>query len=978
MRTRIQKPSFTQLIIAIPVLVTLVATMLFGATAPTQAQSPQGVDLVKCPWMDTTKTPEERANLLLAASTLQQKMRWLNEQASAAPTQTTWSGGVTYPAQVPCTPVIQYTDGPTSISGAPGTVTAFSSQTTLASTWDTVLARLKGKAYGYEAFMEHRNVALAPGLLSERTPVSGRTSEYLGEDSLLGGRMAAQMLKGMQLDNPDQPVEGQLKHYVANEQETDRNNSSSNVDQRALHEIYALPFEVAINEGNPGSVMCSYNQVNGIWACENGNVMNEILKQDIGFKGWIVSDFGSVHSTSPSLNGGMDQELNRPNYYSPARLAAALAAGEITEAQINEAAYRVVRAHFAAGLFDVPLPTTPAANASTPAAQAVGLKVSEEGSVLLKNQDGILPLSNPSHKLRIAVVGPTASNTPTGGISAASVCGPTMPGTPCTPIAPLDAITSRAALDGDTVVFDNGSNLDTAAATAAANNIAIVFGYYQEGEGSDVATLSLSPQTNTTLFAAADAGATTLLLPSFSNLAVGSNLVIDTGANKESVQVTAMGRVATSTTLAFAAAAGDTNIKVPSVGGLIAGDQIAIDTGSSLETVTVTTIGTAGATTVRTATAAGATSIPVSSVSGFTAGDSITIDSGGNLETRTIQSVSSGWGGASIRVTAALTNAHAVGVQVSGSGVTFTPALASAHTSGAAVKSPGTGITVSPAVSKAHASGAAVFASYGDDLIRAVADANPNTIVVLQTGGPIYMPWIDSVKAVLENWYGGQSMGTAIAELLWGDVNPSGRLSITFPKSADDLPTANNPAQYPGLVNGSPTRPTGDTSVRQVEYTESLQVGYRWYDAQNIEPLFAFGYGMSYGGNFNYTKLSVEPRNGGIQVSFTVTNAGTQTATDVPQLYVGLPSGLGEPPKRLVGWERITLDPGESQVVSLTIDPNTADHPLSYWSTTADQWVTPYAQTYTVSVGSSARSIQLSKSIALYPQQYFLSTIFGK
>ncbi len=962
----IRKSFLTVVSITTIVLVAVVGIMLSVASGSTQAlpiKDPQGP---VCPWMDTSKSPDERAQLLLAASTFDQKIRWLDEQAANNPTQIVFSGVAYSGTQVPCTPIIQYTDGPASVSGAPGIVTAFPSQTALAATWDTALSRAKGKAQGYEAFHEHRNVILGPGLASGRIPMLGRTSEYLGEDSLLAGVMAGSMIRGMQ-DNPNEPVEAVIKHYVANEQELDRNNSSSNIDERALHEIYALPFEVAIKEGNPGGVMCSYNQVNSTWACENSATIGGILKTDIGFKGWVVSDFGAVHSTVPSLVAGMDQELNRPVYYKPISLTYAYTSGLISMAQIDAAAFRVVRSHFAAGLFDVPLPPAAEANVSTPQNQAVGLQVALEGSVLLKNKDGILPLSNASHHLRIAVIGPTASISPTNGVSAVTACGATAPGVPCTPIAPLDAITARAAQSGDTVVFNDGSNLDAAATAATGANVAIVFGYYREGEGSDLPNLSLVPQISTGLYDPVVAGDTNIKVTSISPITVGSSIAIDTGVNQEIVKATAIGRAAISTTLPFAATAGDTNIKLQSMGGLAAGDALYIDSGANLETVTVTTVGTGGATTIRSATNISATSIPVVSITGFSIGDTISIDSGANLETRTVTNVSSGFGGASIVVTPALTMAHAVGVPVAGSGVTFTPALSAAHAAGVSVRSPGTGITFTPALAKAHASGAAVFSSYGDDLISAVAAANPNTVVVLQTGGPVLMPWIDNVKGVLETWYAGQSMGTAIAQLLYGDVNPSGKLPSTFPKSMADLPTAGSTSQYPGIF-------TGTTTARQVSYLEGLQVGYRWYDAQNIEPLFPFGFGLSYT-SFDYSDLKIQSKDNGFEVSFTVRNAGSVTGTEVPQLYVGLPSGLGEPPKRLAGWSRITLQPGESQDVTLTVDPESSDHPLSYWDPATHQWMTPFGGTFNVMVGASSRDIRLSGTTQVFNHYVFLPLV---
>lgn len=728
-------------LLTVVALLAVIGGTLPASAAPMQAQSYPP----ECPWMDTTKSPEERAQLLLDASTLEQKMRWLVEQPANQPSQTEFRG-VVYPEQVPLCVVeppawiIQYTDGPAAVSGAGSGITAFPTQIALTASWHLALGEQKGQAHAWEAFYKQRNVILGPGLASGRTPQNGRNSEYMGEDPLLGGLMAAAHIRGIQTRTSEVAVQAVIKHYVANEQELDRNRSSSNIDERTLHQIYTLPYEIAIKEGDPGGVMCAFNQVNGVWSCENGTILNDILKNDIGFKGWVVSDFGAVHSVAPSLVNGLDQELNRPRYWTPNNLNAALAAGEITEAQIDQAAFRVVSSHIKYGLFDVPRLTESLPDVSTPENQAVAQRVAEEGSVLLKNQDGILPLSGSGKT--IAVIGQTASNTPTGGISAASVCAYTRPGVPCTPVAPLDSITERAAQDGNAVVFDNGSDLTSAAATAAGADVAIVFGYYREGEGGDRPDLHLE----------------------------------------------------------------------------------------------------------------------------------------GN----------------------------------------------------------------------------------GDALISAVAAANPNTIAILQTGGPVVMPWIDQVKGVFEVWYAGVRMGPAIARLLWGDVNPSGKLPQTFPVSEADLPTAGSEAQYPGIRD--------ENGIRQVDYTEGMLTGYRWYDNQGIEPLFPFGHGLSYT-TFEYSHMQVTPRkvqsDKEIRVNFRVTNTGSVAGTEVAQVYMSLPAGLGEPPKRLVGWERVTLQPGEHKNLSVRIDPNSSAHPLSYWDTSSHGWVTAPGD-YTFFAGSSSRDLPLTDTIKVW------------
>ncbi|MFI0350185.1 glycoside hydrolase family 3 C-terminal domain-containing protein [Actinomadura sp. 9N407] len=699
---------------------------------------------VQCPWMDTTKTAGQRARLLLDASSPGQKIRWLDEHSATRPAETTFEG-VGYPAQLPCTPTITYTDGPDGVRGSTG-VTAFPAPISMASTWSDQLSRTKGKAQAEEAFDKGKAVVLAPGIASGRTPLSGRNSEYFGEDALLSGRLAGATIRGLQKGNPGKPTLAVLKHYVANEQELDRTLSSSNIDERTLRQVYDLPFEIAISDGRPEGVMCSYNQINGVYACENP-LLRKVLKGTLGFDGFVVSDFWAVHSTAPSLTAGLDQELNKPVHFTPDKLTAALDAGRITRTQIDQAAFRVVRSYIRAGLFDRPVPTAPADDVSTPANKAVSLDVATRGSVLLRNRSGILPLK-PSRR-KIAVIGPTASNTPTDGISAASVCASLFFGQPSVscpnPVAAVDAITRRAARDGGTVTFDNGKDIAAAAAAAKGADVAVVFGHYTEGEFADRPDLNLD----------------------------------------------------------------------------------------------------------------------------------------GN----------------------------------------------------------------------------------GDALISAaVAAANPDTVVVLQTGSAALMPWHDEVKAVLQTWYAGDQQGTAVARLLWGDANPSGKLPMTFPKSEADLPTR-TARQYPGVFpDGSTTRPPGDeTTIRQVDYSEGLKVGYKWYDQQGIEPLYAFGHGLSYT-RFGYENLRVTPKSSGdVEVSFLISNIGARPGTETGQVYLTLPGSAGEPGKRLVAYTNATLKPGGTRVVKLTIKAGGPDHPLSYWNPTTDRWTTPHG-TYTVRVGSSSRDLPLTGS----------------
>ncbi|MCE0539688.1 glycoside hydrolase family 3 C-terminal domain-containing protein [Kineosporia rhizophila] len=712
----------------VPVLAALVAAPVLAVTTPAQA-APTKSAAEECAWMDTGKSADERARLLLKASTLEQTLRWLDEQAANNPAQTTFNGA-TYPVQVPCTPTVVYSDGPDSVRN-PGGVTAFPTPLAQAATWNPRLAQQKGRAQAQEAYGKRRNVLLAPGLASGRTPLSGRTPEYLGEDSLLTGTLAAAGVKGIQQDGK---VGATLKHYVANEQELDRQTSSSNIDERTFRQVYQLPFEVALKAG-PASVMCSYNQVNGVYACEN-EILDD-LKKETGWKGYVMSDFGSVHSTGPSLNAGLDQELNRPIWYTPDRIKAALADGSTTRKEIDEAAFRVVRSYIRAGLFDNPLPAEAAANVSTPANKAIAREVVEQGSVLLKNDRKALPLKG--RKQTIAVIGPTASNEPNAnGISAKSTCSMlfrTTPAVTCTPISPLDGITARAQKNGSTVTYSNGDDVAEATRLAKEADVVLVFGWLGMGEFADIPNLSLQQN--------------------------------------------------------------------------------------------------------------------------------------------------------------------------------------------------------------------------GDALISAVAAANPNTVAVLETGSAVTMPWLKQVRAVVQAWYPGEQQGNALAALLWGDVNFTGKLPMTFPKSETDLPTR-TPEQYPGVVRDG---------IRQVEYSEGLAVGYKWYDSKNIDPIFEFGHGLSYT-TFTYSDLRTSVRGDSVKVTFRVRNSGERAGTETPQVYLTLPAAAGEPGKRLVAFDQVSLKPGAAQTVSVTIHEKSADRPLSVWDSKKDQWRTP-SGTYRVQVGDSSRSLPLSDRINL-------------
>ncbi|MBV9268906.1 MAG: glycoside hydrolase family 3 C-terminal domain-containing protein [Acidobacteriaceae bacterium] len=244
-----------------------------------------------------------------------------------------------------------------------------------------------------------------------------------------------------------------------------------------------------------------------------------------------------------------------------------------------------------------------------------------------------------------------------------------------------------------------------------------------------------------------------------------------------------------------------------------------------------------------------------------------------------------------------------------------------------------------------------------DELVSAVAGANPHTIVVLENGGPVVMPWLGQVSAVLEAWFPGQRGGEAIADILFGGVNPSGKLPLTFPKSVNDLPRP----QIPFFAQTNAV-------AFDVNYSEGFLVGYKWYDAKNIEPEFPFGFGLSYS-KFSFSSLSIpghrsESATEPIEISFDVTNDSKRGGAEVAQVYLGFPASAGEAPKRLVGWQKLYLDPHETTRVTIEIDPNASSHPLSFWNPATSSWQTAPGD-YTVYVGDSSRDISLTKSFTI-------------
>lgn len=620
-------------------------------------------------------------------------------------------------------PDLTITNGPAgATNGGPGhqgQATALPAPISVAATWDVNLAYLYGTVLGSEAHDLANGLVEAPTINIARVPQNGRTFEGYGEDPYLVGQISVSNIQGIQ----DQGVIANVKHHAGNNQETNRGSINDEIDQRTLFEIYLPAFEASVKQGQVGSLMCAYNKVNGPFSCENDFLMNQILKTEWGFTGFVTSDFGAVHSTVPSALAGLDLEMPTGVYFGDA-LKVAVQSGDVPMSVIDDKLVRRFGTMIASGVFD-----NPPSNQPIPAEQdgIAARQLAEEGMVLLKNDSGALPLDG-SRLHSIAVIGPYAVRAMTGGGGSSHV-------NPLYTIGPVPGIRNRVG-PAVTVNFADGSDIPAAVLLAHSSEVAIVMVGDNETEGSDHA-LSLS------------------------------------------------------------------------------GNQ--------------------------------------------------------------------------------------------------------------------------------------------DELVEAVAAANPNTIVVLKSGSAILMPWVNSVPAILEAWYPGEEDGNAVAAILFGDFNPSGKLPITFPRNLEDVP-ANTPEQYPG-VNGV------------AHYSEGVFVGYRHYDSRGIDPLFAFGHGLSYT-SFSYDDLAIsldracfadEP-NQTFVVDLDVTNTGKLAGGEAVQLYVGMPStdDLPQPPEQLKRFQKVYLAPGETTHVQFVLDARS----LSHWETAVHSWaVTPGL--YQIMVGSSSRDIRLQGQIAV-------------
>jgi beta-glucosidase len=720
---------------AVKALILVVA----AATAQPAAAHPQ-------PWLDRALPADTRAGLALQAMTLDEKIGLVHGHVAFPfhdkPKPDGAIGSAGYVPGIPRLgiPALQETDAGLGISN-PANVrrgdeaTPLPSGLAIAATFDTALAERAGALIGAEARAKGFNVLLGPGANLAREPRNGRNFEYAGEDPLLAGVIAGAEIRGIQANR----IIATLKHFALNAQETSRYVLDAKIAPAAARESDLLAFEIAVSRGRPHAMMCAYNRVNGDYSCENDFLLNRVLKRDWAWPGFVMSDWGAVHSVGKAALAGLDQqsgeEMDSQVFFGEP-LREAVEAGRVPLERLDDMVRRILRGMFASGIVDDP--PQPGGSIDYAAHAQTAQEIAAQGIVLLRNRDGVLPL--PMRLQRIAVIGSHADKgvlsgggssqvIPVGGIAVPGLGPKDFPG-PLVydPSSPVKALANAAG--GARVDYDDGDDVARAVDVAKGDDAVIVFAHQWTAEMTDAPDL-----------------------------------------------------------------------------GLPDGQ---------------------------------------------------------------------------------------------------------------------------------------------DRLIEAVAAANPRTIVVLETGGPVRMPWLPLTAAVVEAWYPGARGGEAIAQILFGEVSPSGRLPMTFPADESQLPRAKIPPEPEG--NGA--------APVEVDYTEGAQAGYKWFDGKSLTPLFPFGYGLSYTA-FRYSGLTVSASGSAVTVSMDVTNAGQRRGDGVPQFYVRRP-GDESFPIRLAGWSKVVLDAGETRRVTLTVDPRL----LARFDEAAGGWRIAPGR-YRIEAGANAATLPLRAEVTL-------------
>ena len=851
---------------------------------------------------------EQRVNSILSQMTLDEKLSYIGG------TYTPTTYGVFNIRGIPRLglPEIDMCNGPLGIQSLIGQAsTRYPAGLALAATWNRDRALARGRQMGRDGRARAFYVDLGPGVDPYRTPLGGRNFEYnTGEDPYLGSQLVVPLISAMQA----QGIWADVKHYACNEQEYRRENIDILVDERPLREIYLPPFEAAVVQAHTASVMGALNAVNGNFACESYYLDTQVLKKDWGFDGVLLSDYQGIHDGVKAAKAGMDLDMPFGDFMNAQTLLPAIQSGQLSVANIDDKVRRILRKIVSFGFLDRPQ-LDPSIPLDDPASALEALNEARESVVLLKNERGILPLDR--NKIRsVAVLGRLAPGIPATGFGSSF----------------LEAIRSVSELSGIQgqagpnikVVFISAGSPDPAAAawefltTGGISEVGLQGQYFNSNDLSGSPALTrIDPELN------------------FDWTQTGAIPAEISAANQASFSVQWTGRMRPNFT-------GDHLFKVRADGGvrLYVNSQLLIDT--FLSPMPPPFYGT---------------TIPTFAKIYLQAGQAYDV----KLEYRR----TSGFPG----------NSGALnGVQFSWTPLVVPPDLSSYDAivmcQGIDNEYDGEGIDLAFKFEDQGLAGlekAIIMPEYQDELIQNVVRLNPRTIVVLHgTGNFDIQSWVNLVPGLLHAWYPGENGGQALGEILFGDVDPSGKLPMTMEKRLSDNPTT---ANYPTT-----------TDAFSIRYTEGIFVGYRGYEKNHIAPQYPFGFGLSYT-TFAYSDLDISPSNQSkeqplarvsfpvskledkdvVKVSFTVTNTGNRAGAEIAELYVGEKNpSVPRPIKELKGFQKVFLRPGQSKRVTLELDQRS----FAFFDTTKHLWVAEPG-IYNVLVGASSQDIRLSGQFAL-------------
>lgn len=816
---------------------------------------------------------EERVEQLLGQMTLKEKVSLLSGRDL-------WC---TVPIERLGIPSINMTDGPHGVRADPpsvgdrpvGPATSYPTGVSMASTWNIELIERVGKALGEETKAMGCDILLGPCVNIARTPLAGRNFEAYTEDPYLAGRIGVAWVKGLQSQN----VGASLKHFALNNQEFERDRGNSVVDERTLREIYLPQFEAIVKEAQPWTVMCSYNRVNGIYASENFYLLTDILRNEWGFEGAVISDWSANHSTVESVEAGLDLEMPGPAKWYGDLLQDAVERWTVETETIDAAVRRILRLIVLSGKMDKAGKTV-RGSVDTREHRRLAQEVAEESIVLLKNNGGLLPLSKELDS--IAVIGPNAAEARYGGGGSSFVV-------PYHTTSPLEGV--RANVGSKVKVgYELGcSNLVEPQAFDSRNLFhpdgktpGLKAEYYHNHEFKGEPVVTVEPKLDMIWF----------------------NTDPAPGIDIKDFSVRWTGKL-------VAPATGTYSLVLANMGEA----KLYLDGKLVIEN--------------------NRTSLPIQQI--FADPTQIASMATVELEEGKLYDIRLEFAKQSIDIYGACIVRYLV---IANPDETIPRAVELAKHSDVAVIFAGMPVGFE---SEGHDRPHMDLPGQQTELIRAVAAVNRKTVVVLNTGSPVSMPWLDEVPAVVEAYYPGQEGGAALANILFGDICPSGKLTVTFPKRYEENPTYIN---YPGW--------------KEVNYGEGIFVGYRYYEKKKLEPLFPFGYGLSYT-TFEYNDLRLPDtvKHGEkVRVTFKVKNTGKVKGKEVVQVYVHDPmSSLARPPKELKAFAKLEIEPGETRHVSFELDARA----LAFYEPYQKLWVAEPGE-FEILVGASSQEIRLKGS----------------